>query len=413
MSILLENAANPELSFKFALLVGKLHDVNAEVDIRRDAESIESGVQEVIFVPATDLNVAYAWIKWPGVSAMILGGCSKAAHGTQYVDAISPPINYSIADGANPWLVQVATYQVEYSISNRILPNSRIIVAGHSMGGATAFVIARLLMQRYPNFAISVITYGAPRPGPSALAHTLSNIDICRWMNVEDPVPMVPPRPPQAPLAHATLTPAVSTNWNRYIHTQGGLLLEEGGGALSRDVPEIPVTSVQTSLALWLYSCWLGQESLHSMPTYLNRLGQRMRRFPTQVATPRPTTHSESGGHYEREADQRHAIKEIENALRAAATSQDRSALNIPREWQFRAENIGGVWCLVWQDAVVSIGPGRRKVRDQARAANTFLRRLQRSAAVGTDVVPIDFKAYLEAATDQNGGFLPVMRKTT
>lgn len=411
--LLFENAANPSLSFQVANLVGKLHDVNAANDIRRDAEALESGVTDFIYNPANELRVAYAMIKWPGIAMILFGGCSNAAHGTQYVDAISPPINYSRFNGCNPWLATVATGMFESAKANRILPTSRIIVAGHSMGGATAVALARVLLDSYPNFAISVITFGSPRTGPDTFANSVSSLDICRWMNAEDPVPVVPPRPPQAPLAHAVLPPAAATNWNRYVHTQGGLLLEEGGGALQRDIPEIPTTSCQTSLALWLYSCWAGQESLHSMPTYLNRIGQRKARFPVATATPRPTTHSEQGSDNNSQSDARHAIKEIENRLREAATAQDRSLLSIPSEWQFKVEKIGGVWCLVWQDAVVSIGPQRKKVRDQARAANTFLRRLQRSGAVGTDVVPIDFKSYLEAATDQNGGFLPVMRKTT
>ena len=405
-----QNAASPPLAYELAWMMPMLYTANAERDIRAHCERLKSGVQTVIYYPATPTQMAMAAVGWTDTALVLIGGCSSIEHGTQYLQGLQQRIDYNRRGGVNPFLDDYGeVVQTRMSVA-RILPAPRVLLVGHSMGGATAMAIARRLIDQGPSFAISVLTFGSPRSGPDVFANQVESIDICRWMNAEDPVPCVPPRSNQARLAHATLHPETALNWNRYVHTKGGLQLEDGGGALARDVPEIPDLEIQTSLAAWLYSCWLQVDSLHSMPTYIDRLRARAARFPVAIATPRPRNHSEAG-------IQNNSLREVKAAIAAqqAVIREDSRVLNssplvIPKQWVFATQKIGTVWCMTWQGEVVSIGPSRRKVRDQTRSANTLLRRLQRSASVGTDGFPLALKRYLEAAADPAGGFNPVMR---
>jgi len=408
--LLEQNASSPPLCYQLSIMMPMLYTANAERDIRAACERIKPNVQTVIFYPESPTQMAMASVGWANTALVLIGGCSQLAHGTQYVNAIGQPINYARRGGVNPFVDEYAEVAINRCSVARILPSPRIVMVGHSMGGAAVQAMGRRLLEVSRLSAMSIITFGAPRPGPATFADQMSAVDMCRWMNDTDPVPCVPPRENQARLAFACLTTSQAANWNRYVHTAGGLQLNADGGALSRDVPEIPDVEVQMSLANWLYSVWLRVDSIHSMPYYIDRLRLRAERFPVAEATPRRTTHTESSGEYKSNREQKAAIAEAQAAVRAEAQAINNVPLVIPSEWQFSTRKIGGIWCLIWQGEVVSVGPSRRKVSNQAKAGNTFLRRLQRSANVGVDAVPLDMKRYLEAASNPEGGFNPVMR---
>ena len=68
---------------------------------------------------------------------------------------------------------------------------SGAIIAGHSLGGALALLLAGILVaERTPPAA--VITFGAPRCGSWKLRRLLSPIAVRSYRNGDDPVPDVP-----------------------------------------------------------------------------------------------------------------------------------------------------------------------------------------------------------------------------
>tara|TARA_E500000331_G_scaffold170385_1_gene164786 strand:+ start:660 stop:1265 length:606 start_codon:yes stop_codon:yes gene_type:complete len=69
--------------------------------------------------------------------------------------------------------------------------NRKLVIAGHSLGGATATLIADLI---YPNNQnISLITAGSPRPGGRQLKERLKNVEHLRFVYGDDVVPKTPP----------------------------------------------------------------------------------------------------------------------------------------------------------------------------------------------------------------------------
>ena len=67
----------------------------------------------------------------------------------------------------------------------------KLVIAGHSLGGATATLIADLI---YPNNQnIALITAGSPRPGGRKLKERLKNVEHLRFVYGDDIVPKTPP----------------------------------------------------------------------------------------------------------------------------------------------------------------------------------------------------------------------------
>ena len=67
----------------------------------------------------------------------------------------------------------------------------KLIITCHSLGGATATLIADLI---YPNNQnIALITAGSPRPGGRKLKERLKNVEHLRFVYGDDIVPKTPP----------------------------------------------------------------------------------------------------------------------------------------------------------------------------------------------------------------------------
>lgn len=67
----------------------------------------------------------------------------------------------------------------------------RIVLCGHSLGGATATVMADLLL--VANRDVSIVTLGSPRPGGRNLAKRLVAVKHYRYVHGDDVVPKSPP----------------------------------------------------------------------------------------------------------------------------------------------------------------------------------------------------------------------------
>ena len=67
----------------------------------------------------------------------------------------------------------------------------KLVIAGHSLGGATATLIADLILPNNPNIAL--VTAGSPRPGGRKLKERLKNVEHLRFVYGDDIVPKTPP----------------------------------------------------------------------------------------------------------------------------------------------------------------------------------------------------------------------------
>ena len=71
-------------------------------------------------------------------------------------------------------------------------PSRKLIISGHSLGGATATLIADLLWES-GNKNIALVTAGSPRPGGRRLRNRLNGLEHLRFVHGNDIVPDTPP----------------------------------------------------------------------------------------------------------------------------------------------------------------------------------------------------------------------------
>ena len=71
-------------------------------------------------------------------------------------------------------------------------PKKKLIIAGHSLGGATATLIADLLWES-GNVNIGLVTAGSPRPGGRRLKRRIKDLEHYRFVHGNDIVPATPP----------------------------------------------------------------------------------------------------------------------------------------------------------------------------------------------------------------------------
>ena len=71
-------------------------------------------------------------------------------------------------------------------------PKRKLVIAGHSLGGATATLIADLLWES-GNKNIALVTAGSPRPGGRRLKRRIKDLEHYRFVHGIDIVPATPP----------------------------------------------------------------------------------------------------------------------------------------------------------------------------------------------------------------------------
>ena len=68
---------------------------------------------------------------------------------------------------------------------------NKLVFAGHSLGGATATILADLMLPHNDNIAI--VTAGSPRPGGRRLKRRIKDVEHLRFVHGNDIVPTTPP----------------------------------------------------------------------------------------------------------------------------------------------------------------------------------------------------------------------------
>jgi len=71
-------------------------------------------------------------------------------------------------------------------------PKRKLVIAGHSLGGATATLIADLLWES-GNKNVALVTAGSPRPGGRRLRKRIKDMEHLRFVHGNDIVPGTPP----------------------------------------------------------------------------------------------------------------------------------------------------------------------------------------------------------------------------
>ncbi|MQU16629.1 lipase family protein [Pseudomonas helleri] len=83
-------------------------------------------------------------------------------------------------------------YDFAYKYLEKFYAGQKLLICGHSLGGAIALILSEMLRRMPERYDILLYTYGAPRAGDSTFVEAAKPLVHHRMVNHNDPVPSVP-----------------------------------------------------------------------------------------------------------------------------------------------------------------------------------------------------------------------------
>jgi hypothetical protein len=335
-----------------------------------------------------------------------IDGCEFPSHASNLVNGYDTPAGVGGLSGFNTWLRDNAEGILLHTEGPTVFQPEYLDVVGYSAGGAVGHHIVRILKQRNSLKKLRIITFGAPRAMNATDLATQANVPTTRWMNDNDPIPLVPPRLEDAPILIPLLGLVTALRWASYVHSHGGLSIDADGLPTDADVPALASMSPGTSLASWLF----GQENdplnPHALTSYQSRF-QKVINAPNR--NPIPVDH---GGGTEPPAN---ATRRVHNRSEAAVVNQIQQASerqnavesSVAPSVLFKAVKLGKVWSVSFGDNVIVYAGNRKRAFHLARAGNDFLRSMPKQAFVDPKGIVDQMTAFFDAAIVPGGPVNP------
>jgi hypothetical protein len=400
---------DPDLANFLLICVEKLYVGQAKTIL--DAYMVQNGFQptESAFSPATNSFPAAYMALDANHGLFIGGGTENYEQGRALMEGYTRQIGSGGLGNVNSFLATMANGLLNQTIFQNLIRMPTVVYAGHSLGGALAVVLAAIGNRVSPQGEQTCITFGAPRSGGIAFDRQTHVPHITRWMNSDDPVPLVPPTVSQCPPLALVTTLDHLRDFADQRHLEGGQQLNPDGTLTETILPTVASISPTTDLAAWLVSLYRGTTSPHQTPEYRRRLALIPRlpnlpgrivfqEAPAEVAPPiRP-------------AELNREVAVVRQNVNVIGEAQSAGPVILPPLQIFRAVKIGKTWYTVFGNTVFAIGPRRRKAGLLAQAGNAFLRRLQRQSQVDPISLENAWDAYLIAAADPASGIRPTLR---
>lgn len=283
---------------------------------------------------------------------------------------------------------------------------SRLYLVGWSFGGAIAQMLAFPLNWLYltPD-KINVCTFGAPRWGGTAFVNALSGIsNNARWMNAEDPIPLVPPTAQNSSVFALTLGVRTAVRMGNFVHVCGGLNIAASSEITASYLPTVAQANIVGSIALWAQSWQVGESNGHSLTTYSQRLTTQEDLDSQGVII--PSKRSEPPNvmqHQEVNADV-HAL--VVN-FRRQEQAQHSVPPTIPPDLAFHVVHERPLWAVYFGKFKMSTHGNRKGAHAMSRSANAFFRQTLHAGIFDTDGFISNASAFFAASADPTSGIKP------
>lgn len=150
--------------------------------------------KEVILKAVKNCVDVYAHENDFTVDKSIPGYCILTVEGTSSMDDWVTNLKFIVRkdDTHRGFKANAMSTLAKMVVSYESLEKDRVIVvAGHSLGGATATVLADLLLKSTSE--LHIVTIGSPRPGGRGLRKRLKDVEHLRFVHGDDIVPASPP----------------------------------------------------------------------------------------------------------------------------------------------------------------------------------------------------------------------------
>lgn len=398
--------SDPLASATFAKALIALRGTNPTPVLSGIFSPIWPTVQIVGTQPATTERTLTYYLGDAASAVILIDGITATAQGQAAYDGY---LSKSLGTKDEP--VNSAYFNAAFDIRNQMTTlglryKQNIWLVGYSFGGAVALNLLRMVREQNPNNAIRCVTFGSPRPGNAYLARTISQERVIRWMNDDDPVPLIPPRFADAPYMIFMLGPSDINKLGRYTQPRGGMVLKPNGDVVPDYISDASSLSIGASVAAFLYSQDTATGTAHGMDQYLIRLTNLYNKLQSAPFRTRASQSQEPVATVNRSAENNAEAQFVENIFNRGE-AQNAPAIVQPKPVAFSCYRQGRVYIVAFGDVNVMIAPNKKRARAITRLGNEWLRRLQRQAYVDTTALINQFIGYIGEATDVTGNFVP------
>jgi hypothetical protein len=123
----------------------------------------------------------------------IRGTAELVADGLRDADALQVPFEEGEGQ-VHRGFYQAAQEAYDFAVKylEKFYAGQKLLISGHSLGGAIALLLAEMLRRRTEGYSIQLYTYGAPRAGDTSFVKGAEPLVHYRMVNHNDPVPSVP-----------------------------------------------------------------------------------------------------------------------------------------------------------------------------------------------------------------------------
>jgi len=283
----------------------------------------------------------------------------------------------------------------------------QVFVGGWSWGGAIAQMLPIVAEAAgFPDAVWGITTFGSPRVGgPQLGAEIRRKAEGIRWMNSNDPIPLVPPRLSEFPPIAVLFGLRGMTRSEYFLHPFGGIAMFPDGSFQSSNVPPQGIVQFGAGLAQWLLASDNDEANSHSLLAYRRNiiacLAAPQRAHGVNPPAPERAQQNAARGVSRQAAGFVHNIEVL-------GQQQGGEPVILPKDHIFTWQKLGGIFIVSFGDLTVTTCNTKKRARNLANAGNNFLERVQGQAVVDPGAMVEQFTNYFAAAVDA-GQFKPPM----
>jgi Lipase (class 3) len=400
------HATDPDLALFMLNQIDTLYVMNGQAQIDSRFKQLVGASWQSAYQPGGgDQPTWYAGFG-SGYSVFIGGGTENYVQGQTLFDGYTDRVTQPAYGDPNTFLVTLTNRLSAQAWFAPWLGTPNAVLTGHSLGGAWAALLARIVNVARPNNVPKVVTFGAPRTGGRRFREAYGPLPTARWMNDTDPVPLVPPTVEQVPVLVTGVSLGLLLAYANQRHTFGGLQLDNMGLVTAQDIPQLAAVSPTMNLASWLVGLVRNTASPHQTSEYRRRL--MLFRGPVNV--PPPQVERPAEGELAPPVPigvVRAEIRTAKESIVGSGIAQGQGPLIVPKKRIFSVKKFGSVWYTTLGGVPFSVGPRRKRAGLLAVEGNAFVKRLLRQGVVDPTTLDQQFQLFLIAAQDPTSGIRP------
>lgn len=379
----LDNLPNAEI---LASMLEALDDTNWTSFLRMNSQDLPQAIDAWYTRDSNEQAPRCIKIELQEGTLILIQGVKRETTALRLMQAYGERPRQQRPAGINAQVLRAVDDMYNDLIVNNFGTRANILIAGHSYGGAVAVALASEIKFRSPLKNVRVVTFGAPKPGNQRYAQDNQTLQVQRYWNVDDPVPMIAPTRSQARAAHAMLPHGVSSYWHDASQVGNGIEVWASGNAFRGGVIATNLFETEINLIGWATGVLVRPVQNHSIHEYYLRL-VRANAQGISIGTDRPGTVYRA-----RRSDQSEpqpVPEEVPAVVAAVAAVQVavEAERTVPMPATFVADQRAGRWGVYRGAELVTFAATSTRARSIARTGNSILRDMQARGTVNEEAV--------------------------